>query len=280
MKRIYLSTIIALFLLVPGMALAAETYLAPRNTEVPFPYLQEGTRSWPILRQALPNGTQVHFTAKVDDKVLAEGPVLQLSGITVSMGEDQKLTIVAEAQDTPLAFSLDVDVTFSDGTTESQALLVIPAPPVRPLSYLADFGDDLIRIFNISSTGKWRALTKDAFDQYFRRCQLHGVDRMILWLSPMPFIVAPENYAPEDWARYEAQAKALNGSEDFRNLVDEQHKGAEEGHWGVLLAWDWVRQLNGYRLMREFGPMLSKSAVEHGVKLSVSFHPFETALTK
>ena len=77
------------------------------------------------------------------------------------------------------------------------------------MSYLADFGDDLIRIFNNTGDGSWLPVTKDAFDQYFRRCQLHGVDRLILWLSPMPYITDPENYAPEDWARYEAQAKAL-----------------------------------------------------------------------
>ena len=52
--------------LIFGSAQAGSPYLAPRNTEVPFPYLQEGTRSWPILRHALPAGAQVSFTAKVD----------------------------------------------------------------------------------------------------------------------------------------------------------------------------------------------------------------------
>jgi hypothetical protein len=123
-------------------------------------------------------------------------------------------------------------------------------------------------------------VTKDAFDQYFRRCQLQGIDRLILWLSPMPYITDPANYPEEDWARYEAQARALNDSEAFKSLVTERLKGAEKGEWGLHISWDWIRQLNAYRLMRNFGPMLARSAEQHGVRLTVSFRPFEPALTK
>ena len=42
--------------LISQPAEADEPYLAPRNTEVPFPYLQEGTRHWP---SATGNGNQI-----------------------------------------------------------------------------------------------------------------------------------------------------------------------------------------------------------------------------
>lgn len=258
---------------------AHAAYLSPRNTEVPFPWLAGTTRSWPILRENFPVGARMTFVAKRDGATLAQGNVLTLPGLRVELDRDQMLTVAAEASVTEAPFDLEVSLVLPGGDLESQALRIQPGPPKRPLSYLADFGDDLIRIFN-GPDGTWRPVTKDAFDQYFRRCQLQGIDRLILWLSPMPLITSPSNYAPEDWARYEAQARALNESEDFKALVTERLKGAQKGEWGLHISWDWIRQLNAFRLMRDFGPMLSRSAVQHGVRLSVSFRPFEPALTK
>jgi hypothetical protein len=283
MKKLNPSSLVAFAVLgvfLFGSAQGETNYLAYNNTVAPFPYLQEGTRSWPILRHALPEDAQVIFTAKVGDQVLAEGPMLNLPGLTVSLSEAQQLTVVAETQDMPLSFSLDIRLNLPGQTSEQQTLSVLPAPPLRPLSYLADFGDDLIRIFNSASDGRWAPVTKDAFDQYFRRCQLHGIDRMIMWLSPMPYIAEPTNYEPDDWTRYEAQARALTESAVFRDLIVDRKKGAKEGHWGLHIPWDWIRQLNAYRLVRDFGPVLSQSAVDHGIKLTASFRPFETALTK
>jgi len=261
-------------------AFAAEPYLASRNTEAPFPYAKGDTRTWPILARPLPAGSGVTFIAKVDDTTLTEGNTIALPGFQLDLAEDGQLRIVSEPDAPEHLFQLEITLSLPDGVTETQTLSILPAPPTRPLSYLADFGDDLIRIFNNTGDGSWLPVTKDAFDQYFRRCQLHGVDRLILWLSPMPYITDPENYAPEDWARYEAQAKALNESPNFLQLIDERKKGAEKGHWGLHLSWDWVRQLNAYRLMRDFGPLLSQSAMDHGIRLTASFRPFEPALTK
>ncbi len=261
-------------------AFAAASYLAPRNTEAPFPYAEGNTRTWPILSRPLPAGSGVTFIAKGDAAILAEGDTIALPGLRLDMTEGGQLRIVSEPDAPEHLFQLEITLSLPDGVTETQTLSVLPAPPARPLSYLADFGDDLIRIFNNTGDGSWLPVTKDAFDQYFRRCQLHGVDRLILWLSPMPYITDPENYAPEDWARYEAQAKALNESPNFLQLIDERKKGAEKGHWGLHLSWDWIRQLNAYRLMRDFGPMLSQSAMDHGIRLTASFRPFEPALTK
>ncbi len=260
-------------------------YLASRNTEVPFPYLQEGSRSWPILQHALPDGFYVNLTAKLDGKVLASGFVLHLHGITVTIDDKQKLTITSKSQENPLAFSLELRVALPNGTIEQQTLSIVPAPPIRPLSYLADFGDDLIAIFNTSfdkpgSYGSWLPVTKDAFDQYFRRCQLQGVDRLILWLSPMPYITDSANYAPEDWTRYKGQVEAMVESPILNDLIDQRRKVIEGGFYGLHIPWDWIRQLNIYRLMSDFGPLLSQSAEDHGIKLTASFRPFETALTK
>lgn len=267
-----------LLLLFPYFATATETYLAPRNTEVPFPYLAGDTRTWSILTQPLPAGGRMTFVAMQDGETLAQGNALNLPGLHVDLAQNRYLRIAAESDAPDSTFQLDIHLALPGGTLESQTVTVQPGPPARPLSYLADFGDDLIRIFN--ADGTWRPVTKDAFDQYFRRCQLHGVDRLILWLSPMPYITDPENYAPEDWARYEAQARALNESPEFQQLISERLKGAEAGHWGKHISWDWIRQLNAYRLLRDFGPMLSQSAVEHGIRLTASFRPFEPALTK
>ncbi|MCC6698916.1 MAG: hypothetical protein IT365_25055 [Candidatus Hydrogenedentes bacterium] len=264
--------------LAPATLRAEESYLAPRNTEVPFPYLCGATRAWPILAKPLPADAHATLTAREGDHVLAQGSTLSLNGLRIALAENGFLQIAAESGASKSTFQLDVSLALPGGT-ETQTLTIQPGPPTRPLSYLADFGDDLIRIFN-APDGTWRPVTKDAFDQYFRRCQVHGVNRLILWLSPMPYIVDPGNYAPEDWARYEAQAKALNESPAFQQLIAERLKGAEEGHWGRHIPWDWIRQLNTYRLMRDFGPLLSQSAVDHGIRLTVSFRPFETALTK
>ncbi|MBL7646226.1 MAG: hypothetical protein JNK74_08575 [Candidatus Hydrogenedentes bacterium] len=258
---------------------AYAAHLSPRNTEVPFPYLAGATRSWPILQENFPVGARMTFVARRDGATLAQGNVLTLPGLRVELDREQQLTIAAEATATEAPFDLEVSLSLPGGEAEAQTLRIQPGPPKRPLSYYSDFGDDLIRIFN-APDGTWRPVTKDAFDQYFRRCQLQGIDRLITWLGPMPYITAPSNYAPEDWARYEAQARALNESEEFKALVTERLKGAQKGEWGLHISWDWIRQLNAFRLMRDFGPMLSRSAEQHGVKLSVSFRPFEPALTK
>ncbi len=165
---------------------AAEAFLSERNTEAPFCYLQGGTRDWPFLEQALPDGSRISFVAKRDDKVMAQGERLVFSGLTIRLNPQENLEIISQPDMPPVEFTLEVSLHLPDGQVESQHLSVRPAPARRPISYLADFGDDLIRIFMDTRDGHWRPITKSGFDQYFRRCQAHGVDRLILWQSPFP----------------------------------------------------------------------------------------------
>ncbi|HRO71891.1 MAG TPA: hypothetical protein PK951_15985, partial [Chitinophagaceae bacterium] len=282
MKRLifpFLIGFVVLGVLPAGRVQAGTLYLASQNEEVPFPYLLQGSRSWPILRHALPEGFRINFTAKVDGRALATGTVLHLGAITVSIDHNQKLLIIAKVQEAPLSFSLDLQLTLPGGTSEHQTLSIVPAPAKRPLSYLADFGDDLISIFNTPFGSRydnngWLPVTKDAFDQYFRRCQLQGIDRLIMWMSPMPYISDSANYAAEDWLRYKAQVMAMVESPILNELINQRRRYRKH------IPWDWVRQLNIYRLMQDFGSILSKSAVDHDIKLTASFRPFETALTK
>ncbi len=260
---------------------AAESFLSDRNTEAPFCYLQGGTRDWPFLEQELPSGWRISFAAKLDGKIVAQGERLDFSGLTILLNRQEKLEITSQPNMSPVEFTLEVSLHLPDGQVESQHLSVRPAPPQRPISYLADFGDDLIRIFMNSRDGHWRPITKSGFDQYFRRCQAHGVQRLILWQSPFPYICDPTNYATEDWERYEKQARAMVESETLSSQIASlKQKGIRDKDWGLHVPWGWIRQLCALRLQRNFGPMISKSADEHGIKLTASFHPFETALTK
>ncbi len=120
-----------------------------------------------------------------------------------------------------VGFSLEVSLHLPDGQVQTQLLSIRPAPPRRPISYLADFGDDLIHISMDTRHGHWKPLTKSGFDLYFRRCQAHGVHRLILWQSPFPFpyICDPANYAEEDWDRYEKQARVMVESESLESLI-------------------------------------------------------------
>ena len=54
-------------------------------------------------------------------------------------------------------------------------ILDLPGDPVT------DFGDDLIRIFMNSASGKLSPVTKNGFDQHFRRLQAHGTRRLIVF---------------------------------------------------------------------------------------------------
>lgn len=276
---IYFIAIVVLGILGIEKTQARTFYLASRNEETPFPYLLEGTRNWPILRNMVPDGSKFYFTARVNDKVVSKGEVINVEAISITVDNNNRLVITAQKQKSPLSLSLDIQLTFPGGTSEQQTLSLLPAPPPRPLSLNADFGDDLISIFNTplgspDDNNGWAHITKDAFDQYFRRCQLQGIDRLIMWMSPMPYIIDSANYAPKDWLLYRAQVTAMVESSIFNEHINQQRKLQQH------LPWDWVRQLNIYRLMRNFGSILSESAVDHGVKLTISFRPFETALTK
>lgn len=179
--------IITVLSLIPGSTtLAAEPYLSPRNTEVPFPYLQAKTRTWSITTRPLPRDTKIQLNALHDGAVLETGERLLLTSLRVLVNKDGELEVSANAEAPAQVLQLRISLELPSGETESQTVTLQPGPPSRPLSYIADFGDDIIRMFFNGSDGSWRPVTKDAFDQYFRRCQVQGIDRLILWLSPMP----------------------------------------------------------------------------------------------
>ena len=261
--------------IVRGVAWTGELERRPMlsrwNPEVPFCYVHGGSRRWPILEREMPEGTQATLTAKRGDETLAQGAALRFAGFEVSLSKEGMLEVVSSSGEAAMSFSLHVHLKPPDGPGESQELEVRPAPPDRPICYYADLVDDIIRIFTDWPDGEFREITKSAFDQYFRRLQAHGLTRLIVWLSPFPYITDPSNYPQEDWERYEAQARAIIESEALTAVLKRRK---------TIANWGWLRQLLALRLRRDFGALFSQSAVDHGISLSVSFRPFEAALTK
>ncbi len=241
--------------------------------EAPFCYEQAGLRSWPIFSRPLKQGDAVTLTARRKGEVLASGKTLKFSGLAVSISDSSKLTIdarIVTPKNPPPQFELEVALHRPGHPVQSQRLEVRPAPPPRPISYLADLVDDLVNIFWDAQAGRFREIEKSGFDQYFRRLQAHGVNRLIVWQSPFPFSVDPRRLPAEDWSRYQKQAHAILNSEELtRGLAGRK-----------LPPWKWMRMTMRLRMMPEFGAMLSRSAMDHGIRLTASFRPFEPALTK
>lgn len=262
--------LVAGWLVAADVAAAAETRLSPYLVGVPFPYLMGGTREWPILERTLPAGTRVELTARDGETVLASGERLEFRGVAVAMTPAGRLQVTARKEVTAGEFRLTVTLKSAGTPDECQLLEFRPAPPDRPISYYADFGDDLIRMF-MNSTGQFRPATKSGFDQYFRRLQAHGTRRLIVWLSPFPYIADRANYAAEDWQRYEGQSRAILDDSALTAALDARTD---------FKSWGWLRYLLATRLDPQFGQLLGQSAAEHGVALTVSYRPFEAALTK
>lgn len=250
---------------------ALEPILSPRNLEVPFPYLVGSQREWPILAQALPEGTRFELVARDGDTVLASGAKIEARGLEISITMAGRLRIIAKNDANPGTIHLDLTMKPTTSSVEKQTLEIRPAPPDRPISYYADFGDDLIRMFLNSATGKMSPVTKNGFDQHFRRLQAHGTRRLIVWLSPFPFIADGANYPQEDWERYREQSLAILNDDALTLALDAGTRFA---------SWRWLRYLLATRLDSEFGHLLGQSAVEHGIHLTVCYRPFEAALTK
>ena len=202
--------------------------------------------------------------------VLLNDEQLAAIGLKVTATSSGRLQVTAQ-QEARTTLHVDVRVKPANGVEEKQTLEIRPAPPSRPISYYADFGDDLIRIFMNSTSGQFSPVTKSGFDQYFRRLQAHGTQRLIVWLSPFPFIADSANYEPDDWQRYERQARAILDDESLTRVLSTRSGFA---------SWSWLRYLLAARLNPDFGPMLGQSAEEHGIRLTVCYRPFEAALTK
>lgn len=268
MNRIFLFTLTCIWL--PIASLSAQI-LSPRNPEAPFPYLVGATRTWPILEDPLPPHTKVQFIARSDDQILAEGESLDFQGLKISFTPEGLLQVTDHASENPVSFRLEIQLSLPDGSSESQTIGLRPAPPDRPISYYADLVDDIIRIFSHPTTGEFSPVSKSGFDQYFRRLQAHGTRRLIVWLSPFPYIADPQNYSPDDWDRHARQATAII-----------EHKPLNEAYEksNGLKSWQWLSYLMELRLTSEFGRMFGESARQHGISLTVSYRPFEAALTK
>ena len=260
-------------LLISVSALDAEDLagvLSPRNLESPFCYVAGSSRSWPIFRGEFEPSDKLTLTARQGERVLAKGRELRFSGLHVTVSQTGILRIRSSV-DVTLAFELDALVYREGKQPDRQTLTVRRAPPNRPLSYIADLVDDLIRIFWDDRAQRFLPVKKDGFDQYFRRLQAQGVTRLVVWQSPFPLITDTANYNREDWRRFELQAKAILSSKEL-DVGMRTTPGLKE--------YEWLRLLMKLRLGHEFGRMFTESATDHGIKLSASFRPFEPALTK
>lgn len=261
----------------------ADVALSGRNTEVPFCYVRSGVRTWPILQRRLEKDEALTLTARRKDEVLGSGRTIQLDGVSVSVAEGV-LAIDARTEtreSAPLTIELEVALQRGGQTVQSQRLQVRPAPPPRPISYIADLVDDLLRIFAEPEAGRFKPISKDGFDQYFRRLQAHGVSRLIVWHSPFPYFTRPEDHDPEHWRRYERQARAIIDNADLEQAIRKRTTVGPADHASKSLpSWLWLRFVMALRLNPEAGPMFVQSAADHDISLTASFRPFESALTK
>jgi len=243
--------------------------LAPRNTEVPFAYLAGGTRRWPIVVGSLARDDRLVLELKRDKRVVASGPRVELDGISARVDRTGQLLVTA-TQQAVARLTLQLVLT-RDKSDSRQSITLQKSPPPRPISYISDLVDDLIRIFWDSTARRFRPVTRDAFDQYFRRLQCQGVARLIVWPGPFPTLADPANYPEDDWRRFESCARAI-----LDNPVLTSSFQAQPGQ----PSWRWLRFLIKLRLDPSIMTAYAQSAHTHGIRLSASFRPFESGLTK
>lgn len=243
--------------------------LAGRNTETPFAYVADGERSWPITLGAFDQAAVLELQLHRGDEIVQRGQQIDVGNVRVMVTDHLRLRVVA-GPETKAAFSLHL-ICQVDGRMDRQVLRFQPAPAARQVSYISDLVDDLIRIAWDDARRRWRPLDRDGFDQYFRRLQCHGITRLIVWPSPFPTLVNPGNYPAEDWARYAGCAQAI---------LEDQPLQTELASAPGLPAWQWLQMLMRLRLDPSVMQRYAASALDHGIGLSLSFRPFEAALTK
>ncbi|MFL2870823.1 MAG: hypothetical protein ACJZ8O_08735 [Pirellulaceae bacterium] len=242
---------------------ARASILSPGNTPVPFSYVPGGVRQWNICTENIPDDISIHV------KVLHDGKQID-TALTISISRSGEFILKAPGNcDEILEFLIELH----DGEriVESQTLQLQPAPPHRPISYVSDLVDDLIRMNFNRSTGQFNEVSKPVFDSYFRRLQAQGVTRIIVWQSVFPLINDPANYKPQDWKRFEAQANAIFNCDELSNILYASSR---------LESYQWLVMLMRLRLSTDFDKWFTASAKEHGIKLTASYRPFEAALTK
>lgn len=247
-------------------------WLSERNTEAPFCYRPGGQRTWPLISGKLTANNQILLKAEQKGKLLAKGPQLDFEGYAISVSMDGRLHITSANKTDSDSFQLIVILKQQEKIVQTQTLQVYPAPPDRPISYLSDQLDDLIRIFWDNETSQWKPVDKSAFDQYFRRLQAHGVSRLIVWLGAYPVIENPDNYRAANWELYAKQARAILNSEALNRVM--------YGRRGHRVAYQWHGFIMQFRLHPEWGNWYAQSAADHGISLTATFRPFEQGLMK
>jgi len=259
---------------ISSSAFAAEqphVRLEPANVPVPFCYLANGARSWQVLTGPLADGDRVELELLRGDESLSRGEALAEAGLTIRVLKNGRLEVIAEPDAAAESLRLRLKLVVAGRPDTEQLLTLRPAPPRRPIGYLADLIDDLIHTYYDAGGKRFRPINRGAFDQYFRRLQAHGVHRLIVWHSPFPYFTRPEDHAPEHWANFVGQANAISACAELK-------AGFRSNP--ALPNWQWMVFLMELRQNPEAGPMFARSAAEHGIALAASFEPFESALTK
>ncbi len=179
--------------------------------------------------------------------------------------------IVAAERNARLSLTVRLEVHRGATVLQKQMIRLQPAPAPRRVSYMSDLVDDLIRVFWDGTKREFRPLAKHNFDAYFRRLQCHGVRRLIVWQSPFPLTTDQDNYADRDWDRYCRQALAIIESSELTAGMRQSRQ---------IKSYDWLRFLMAMRMEPNFSRWYTESAVEHDIRLTASFRPFEMALMK
>ncbi len=264
-------SLIYLFLLPQSVCPADDSELLYWNTKSPYPYLIGQKRSWPVVISKRSASDRINLVVKFDGKTVAEGNPCSYEGVEFRVTQDDKLVIETEKNSTPRLFFLDL-VHLSKGAIKSkQTLRIQPAPPNRPISYMSDMIDDLLFIFYDSSARQFKPIIKEGLDHYFRRLQAQGVKRLIVWQSAFPFSAKPEDFEEPIRSDYVAVRQALmNNPEVIEAMAKEKS----------LPSWKWLNLIMKLVTTPEFGDRFSQSAIDHGISLTASFRPFESALQK
>lgn len=265
-------------------ASAAEPQLSSRLTEVPFCYQCGARRTWPLLDHPLPAGYKLTLAPH------------QAEGLDISLTPANELAIQSRLPGDRAAFDLRIELRRRGTIVETRTITIRPAPSPRPVTYYADFGDDLINIFGaglgsgapsfhheLREGGATARRTpsrgpdgfirydKTGFDEYFRRLQCQRVNHEILWLYPFPFITDPTVYNARDWNLYHHQAEAIRRSPELTRTVLASKSLTD---WGLL------RDQFALRTDARIHRALTESARQHGIQLAISYRPFEHGATK
>ena len=263
------------------------------HTTQPRSTLLLSARSRPLLA-----GGELSPAARrhVSRPATRDGTAVRLDTFRIEFTPERTLRIASTESGERSRFDLHVEVMAGGSVIQQQTLEVRPAPPRRPVTYYADFGDDLINIFGIGAGSRSPRLhhqlreggpvmghraardadglihfDKEGFDQYFRRLQCQGVAKEILWLLPFPLVTEAAAYDAQDWREFTAQAQAIIRSRHLAAIVTKAERHS---------AWGWLRDLMAFRLDPSLHQALSDSAIAHGISLAMSYRPFEQAVSK